>query len=115
MDMSNCCVDAHAVSARTGWAATFNAELAFSAGQAIAAESMALQYNLGNGGAQPPRHVDYRTGASSVINIAVHPGWGRVPETLGECPYLTSELALALNKGLMGYVAGVKRTQIPPF
>ena len=65
----------------------------------IAAESAALQHNLNQS-----RHVDYRTGASSVINIAVHPGWGRVPETYGECPLLTGDVALALNKGLMGYV-----------
>jgi beta-glucosidase len=66
----------------------------------IAAESAALQHNLNQS-----RHVDYRTGASSVINIAVHPGWGRVPETYGECPLLTGDVALALNKGLMGYAA----------
>ena len=43
----------------------------------ISDESMATQYNYQN------KSVDYKTGASSVINIARDPRWGRVPETYG--------------------------------
>lgn len=81
----------------TGIAATWNVNLIFQSGVMISDESMATQYNYKN------RSVDYKTGASSVINIARDPRWGRVPETYGECPILTGEVAVAFNKGLMGY------------
>ena len=48
--------------------------------------------------------ADYRTGASSVINIMRDGRWGRAPETYGECPVLTGEIAVAFNKGLMGFL-----------
>ncbi|CAF1211449.1 unnamed protein product [Didymodactylos carnosus] len=63
----------------------------------VSDESMAIQYNY------PNKSVDYKTGASSVINIARDGRWGRVPETYGECPVLTSEIAVAFNNGLMSY------------
>ena len=98
----------------TGVASTWNRYLIFQAGVMISDESMAIHYNYQN------RTVDYKTGASSVINIARDPRWGRVPETYGswiqcsnlylysfgwtgECPILTGEIAVAFNKGLMGY------------
>ncbi|CAF0985457.1 unnamed protein product [Adineta ricciae] len=81
----------------TGVASTWNRDLIFQAGVMISDESMAIHYNYQN------RTVDYKTGASSVINIARDPRWGRVPETYGECPILTGEIAVAFNKGLMGY------------
>ena len=43
--------------------------------------------------------ADYRTGASSVINILKDGRWGRAPETYGECPVLTGDIAVAFNKG----------------
>ncbi|UJR16581.1 hypothetical protein I4U23_003481 [Adineta vaga] len=81
----------------TGIASTWNKNLIFQAGIMVSDESMAIQYNYKN------KSVDYKTGASSVINIARDPRWGRVPETYGECPILTGEIAVAFNKGLMGY------------
>ena len=81
----------------TGFAASFDTELAFKSGVAISDESRALQHHV------PNRTVDYRSGASSVINIARDPRWGRVPETYGECPSLTAALAIAFNKGLLGF------------
>ena len=81
----------------TGWASTFNLELAFRAGVAIADESMALNHHFDR------KTVDYRTGASSVINIARDGRWGRTPETYGEDPFLTLEVATALNRALMGF------------
>mmetsp|Transcript_6568 Transcript_6568/g.19772 ORF Transcript_6568/g.19772 Transcript_6568/m.19772 type:complete len:730 (-) Transcript_6568:100-2289(-) len=65
-------------------------------GSAIAAESRAMQ-------SRAKRHFEYRTGASSVINIARDGRWGRLPETYGECPHLTSMMAVAFNKGLIGF------------
>lgn len=37
-------------------------------------------------------------GASSVINILKDGRWGRAPETYGECPVLTADVAVAFNK-----------------
>ena len=51
----------------------------------------------------PNRTVAYLSGASSVVNIARDPRWGRVPETYGECPTLTATIAIALNKALLGF------------
>ena len=81
----------------TAFAASFDAGLAFEAGRVVADESRAMQRHV------PTRHFDYRTGASSVVNIARDPRWGRVPETYGECPALTSAIAIAFNRGLMGF------------
>ena len=108
----------------TGIASTWNKELIFQAGIMVSDESMAIQYNYRN------KSADYKTGASSVINIARDPRWGRVPETyghsqtavvasktpyvfllIGECPILTGEVAVAFNKGLMGY-AKLEDTQL---
>ena len=83
----------------TGWAASWNTELTFRAGQAIADESLAIQYHFPG---SVSKTVDYRTGASAVINLVRDGRWGRVPETYGECTHLTAELATALNRALMG-------------
>ena len=98
---SGCCHDGAATQLPqgTGVAATFNPQLVFALGALVGDESRGLQ----NGVA--PRLVDYRTGASSVINVMRHGLWGRAPETYGECPLLTAEIALALNKGLIGFAA----------
>ncbi|CAM4875216.1 unnamed protein product [Rotaria socialis] len=89
----------------TGIASTWNKNLIFQSGIMVSDESMAIHYNYKN------RSVDYKTGASSVINIARDPRWGRVPETYGECPILTGEIAVAFNKGIMGY-AQLEDTQL---
>jgi len=62
----------------TGIASTWNKNLIFQSGIMISDESMAIHYNYKN------KTVDYKTGASSVINIARDPRWGRVPETYGK-------------------------------
>ena len=91
----------------TGLAAAFDSELAFQVGTTIADESRAMQRH------NPNRTVEYRSGASSVINIARDPRWGRVPETYGECPTLTGKLAVAFNKGLMGFATASAREPPP--
>lgn len=98
-DMHKCCHDANATQLPqgTGVAATFNPALVFDAAIMASDESRGLQH-------LPNRTVaDYRSGASSVINILRDGRWGRAPETYGECPLLTGKTAVALNKGLMGY------------
>lgn len=90
----------------TGFAASFDTELVFKSGVAISDESRAMQHRV------PNRTVDYRSGASSVINIARDPRWGRVAETYGECPSLTAALAIAFNKGLLGF-ASATSTKAP--
>ncbi|KOO22760.1 glucan -beta-glucosidase [Chrysochromulina tobinii] len=87
----------------TGFAASFDTKLVFEAAVAIADESRSFQRYVSN------RTVEYRSGASSVINIARDPRWGRVPETYGECPTLTGKLAVAFNKGLMGFASATSR------
>ena len=83
----------------TGLAATFDTALAFEAGVVASDESRAIQHGVKN------RTVEYRSGASSVINIARDPRWGRVPETYGECPELTGAIAVAFNKALLGFTS----------
>lgn len=61
----------------TGIATTWNKNLIFQAGVMVSDESMAIQYHYKN------KSVDYKAGASSVINIARDQRWGRVPETYG--------------------------------
>ena len=83
----------------TGVAASWNTELVFRLGVLASDESRGIQ----NGLPGSSQITDYRTGASSVINILRDGRWGRAPETYGECPVLTGEIALALNKGLSGF------------
>jgi beta-glucosidase len=75
-------------------------------GMVASDESWALQ-NRANASASP---TDYRSGASSVINILRDGRWGRAPETYGECPELTGKVAVALNKALTGF-ASLNATQ----
>ena len=98
-----CCHDGFATQLPqgTGVAATWNAYLIFRAGVVVSDESRGMQNGFPGGAVI----ADYRTGASSVINILRDPRWGRAPETYGECPALTGAIAVALNKGLMGYAA----------
>lgn len=62
----------------TGIASTWNKNLIFQAAIMVSDESMATHFQYRN------KSVDYKTGASSVINIARDPRWGRVPETYGK-------------------------------
>jgi beta-glucosidase-like glycosyl hydrolase len=96
-----CCTDGFATQLPqgTGIAAAFNVDLAFALGRTAGRESRGIQ----NG--RNPRLVDYRTAASSVINILRDGRWGRAPETYGECPFLTAETAIAFNQGVMGFVS----------
>lgn len=62
----------------TGIDATWNKQLTFRAAQMISDESMPIQYHY------PNKSVDYKIGASSMINMARDPRWGRVPESYGQ-------------------------------
>ena len=97
-----CCTDGYAtqIPQGSGVAATFNQELIFNLGVMISDESWGIQ-----NGYPGTRIVDYRTGASSVINIGRDGRWGRMPEEYSECPMLTAATAVALNKGLTGYLS----------
>ena len=74
-NMSNCCIDGSAtvLPQGTGIAATWDPALIFKVGVMVSDESRAMM-------AFPNRSTDYRTGASSVINILRDPRWGRAPE-----------------------------------
>ena len=45
------------------------------------------------------------TGCCACGQILRDGRWGRAPETYGECPELTGEVAVALNKGLTGFAS----------
>eukprot|EP01079_Euglenida_sp_SAG-EU17-18_P004051 gene4051-4396_t len=98
-DMHHCCTDANTTQfpQGTGWAATWNLPLVHAAGVVASDESRALQHLPGR------KVADYRTGASSVINILRDGRWGRAPETYGECPVLTGDVAVAFNRALAGF------------
>lgn len=100
-DAGACCHDGYATQLPqgTGMAATWDADLVFAAGVMASDESWGIQNGFPGGAVI----ADYRTGASSVINILRDGRWGRAPETYGECPILTGATAVAFNKGLMGY------------
>jgi beta-glucosidase len=101
--VGGCCHDGFATQLPQGMgmAATFDAELVFAAGVMASDESRGIQNGFPGGAAI----ADYRTGASSVINILRDGRWGRAPEGYGECPFLTGSTAVAFNKGIMGYPA----------
>ncbi len=81
-------------------AATFNTQLAQTEYEAISDEARA-KYNeaqkVGDNGQF--RGLTYW---SPNINIARDPRWGRVQETFGEDPFLTSQMGIAAVKGLQG-------------
>jgi hypothetical protein len=102
-EVGACCHDGFATQLPqgTGMAATWDADLVFRAGVMASDESWGIRNGFPGGAAI----ADYRTGASSVINILRDGRWGRAPETYGECPILTGATAVAFNKGLMGYAS----------
>ncbi|MPY39231.1 glycosyl hydrolase [Streptomyces phyllanthi] len=77
------------------WAATFNPELVGRMAQAIGSDMAA---------------VGVHQGLAPVLDVVRDYRWGRVEETLGEDPYLVSELGLAYVQGLQssGVVATLK-------
>lgn len=70
-----------------GMASTWDPELIQTVGSKIAEESRALGI-----------HQSY----SPVLDISRDPRWGRIEETMGEDPYLTSIIGTAMVKGLQG-------------
>lgn len=81
-------------------AATFGKDLLYKAGDIISTEARA-KYNVAQ------KKGDYGiykglTFWSPNINIFRDPRWGRGQETYGECPTLTSKLAVEFIKGLQG-------------
>ncbi len=77
-----------------GMASTWDPGLIYKVASAISDEGRALanKYN----------DKRYLTFFAPVINMARDPRWGRVQETYGEDPYLTSRLGVAFVKGLQG-------------
>lgn len=68
-------------------ASTWNAELMYRMGEAIALEARSQGANIGYG---------------PVLDIAREPRWSRMEETFGEDPVLTSNLGVAFMKGMQG-------------
>ena len=83
-----------------GLAATFDVELVGRIATAISDEARAKHHAHA---ARGDRGI-YKglTFWSPNINIFRDPRWGRGHETFGECPYLTSRMAVAFVKGLQG-------------
>lgn len=112
-NFSKCCHDGSATQfpQGTGVAATWNASAAFEMGRITSDESRGMMhYSYANGTSRRVA-ADYRSGASSVINILKDGRWGRAPETYGECPVLTASIAVAFNKGLSGFASLDARTR----
>ena len=77
-----------------GMASTWNPALIHRVASAISDEGRALANKYEN--------KRYLTFFAPVINMARDPRWGRVQETYGEDPYLTSRMGVAFVKGLQG-------------
>ncbi len=75
-------------------ASTWDPGLIYKAASAISDEGRAL--------ANKYKNNRYLTFFAPVINMARDPRWGRVQETYGEDPYLTSRIGVAFVKGLQG-------------
>ena len=80
-------------------AATWDPELLGAVADAVSDEARAL-YNLAAAGPETRHGLVYR---APVINICRDPRWGRIQESYGEDPYLTSRLAVAFVEGLQGH------------
>jgi hypothetical protein len=83
-----------------GLAATWNTALLHRVADVIATEARAKHHAARKRG----RHAQYfgLTFWTPNINIFRDPRWGRGHETYGECPFLTSRLAVAFIRGLQG-------------
>lgn len=84
-----------------GLAATFNPEELFKSAEMIADEGRAL-YNASIKKGNTLQSYTGLTFWTPNINIFRDPRWGRGQETYGEDPYLTSEMGIAMVKGLQG-------------
>jgi len=86
-----------------GMAATFDTELEYRMGCAIAVEARAKNAAArkfsGDGSSPMYRGLTFWT---PNINIFRDPRWGRGQETFGEDPYLTGEMGAAIVRGLQG-------------
>lgn len=83
-----------------GMAASFDKELLFQVGEAIATEGRA-KYNMFSSEGDRGIYKGLTFWAPN-INIFRDPRWGRGHETYGEDPYLTGELGTAFVQGLQG-------------
>lgn len=83
-----------------GMAASFDKELLFQVGEAIATEGRA-KYNMFSSEGDRGIYKGLTFWAPN-INIFRDPRWGRGHETYGEDPYLTGELGKAFVQGLQG-------------
>lgn len=84
-----------------GLAATFNPEELFKSAGMIADEGRAV-YNASVKKGNTLQRYTGLTFWTPNVNIFRDPRWGRGHETYGEDPYLTSEMGIAMVKGLQG-------------
>lgn len=84
-----------------GVAATFNPEEWFKAAEMISDEGRAV-YNKSVKKGNTIRRYTGLTFWTPNVNIFRDPRWGRGHETYGEDPYLTTQMGLAMVKGLQG-------------
>lgn len=84
-----------------GLAATFNPQELFRSAEMIADEGRAV-YNASVQKGNTLRRYTGLTFWTPNVNIFRDPRWGRGHETYGEDPYLTSEMGIAMVKGLQG-------------
>lgn len=84
-----------------GLAATFNPEELFKSAEMISDEGRAV-YNASVKKANTLQRYTGLTFWTPNVNIFRDPRWGRGHETYGEDPYLTSEMGIAMVKGLQG-------------
>lgn len=84
-----------------GLAATFNPEELFKSAEMISDEGRAV-YNASVKKGNTLRRYTGLTFWTPNVNIFRDPRWGRGHETYGEDPYLTSEMGIAMVKGLQG-------------
>ena len=85
-----------------GLAATWNPSLIHRVATAISDEARGRWNELGQGTLLDASHSGLLTFWSPTINMARDPRWGRTPETYGEDPFLTGEIAVAFVRGLQG-------------
>ena len=84
--------------ASIGIAATWNPELARRIASAISDEARATHNTLVRDG-KPQRYLCFW---APTVNMARDPRWGRVNETFGEDPFLTTRLAVPFIQGMQG-------------
>eukprot|EP01052_Picozoa_sp_SAG31_P022270 SAG31_NODE_1763_length_7322_cov_21.697633_3_plen_463_part_00 len=85
-----------------GMAATFNRSLLWHMGDVISTEAVAKRNEHRRQGPAGQDWPFYLTCWMPVINIARDVRWGRTPETYGEDPLLTRELAAQAVRGVQG-------------